>query len=299
MRTRDTLRGFFLSLLPALAVLAVCGLTGCSRAGTPVEIDISAKSAMIMEAGSGKVLFEKNADKKLQPASTVKVMTALVAMENAPLEREVIPTVSVTGVEPTVIKLRPGVRYTLKDLISAVLIKSANDAAVAIAESVAGSEEDFVKLMNLKAAEIGLENTCFTSASGLPARHREDQYTTARDLAAMMRYALRYRFVLEAMSKKEEVIRGGDDKTILLETHNKSLFSKKGSSWGKTGYTKKAKRTFVGVDPSCRPRIVFAMLGSRDIWNDIAVLKEGGLEIYRRRRGTVLSMIIDWIRRGW
>ncbi len=260
-----------------------------------VEIDVNAKSAMIMEAGSGKVLFEKDADERLQPASTVKVMTAIVAMENLPLESEVIPTTSVVEVEPTVIELQPGTRYSLEDLISAILIKSANDAAVAIAEAVAGSEEDFVELMNRKAVEIGLKDTYYTNASGLPAVNREDQYTTARDLVTLMRYARRYKFLMNTLSKKETDIYGSDNKRIHLGTHNRSLFSKKGVSWGKTGYTIKAGRTFVGVDPSHRPRIIFALLKSKKLWHDIAVLKNRGLEVYRERRRNIFVNIINWI----
>jgi len=261
-----------------------------------VEIDVNAKSAIIMEAGSGKVLFEKDADERLQPASTVKVMTAVVAMENLPLESEIIPTSSIVEVEPTVIELRPGIRYRLKDLISAILIKSANDAAVAIAEAVAGSEEDFAELMNQKAVEIGLRDTNYTNASGLPAENREDQYTTARDLVTLMQYARRYKFLIETLSKKETDIYGSDNKRIHLAAHNKSLFFKEGAAWGKTGYTIKAGRTFVGMNPSYRPKVIFALLKSKKLWHDISVLKNRGLEIYRERHRNIFVSIISWIR---
>lgn len=272
-----------------LGLLVVCALAGCFREVPPLEIYVSARSAMIVEAKSEKVLFEKNADERLQPASTVKIMTAVIAMEMLPLESRIIPTGSITRVEPVNAGLEPGVQYSLKDLISAMLIKSANDAAVAVAEGVSGSEEAFVRLMNRKAKDIGMEDTNFTNASGLPAGNRSDQYTTAGDLVKMMRHALKYRFLLEIMSKKEADIYGSDNKRIHFRTHNRSLFFEEHASWGKTGYTVKAGRTFVGVDPSYRPRIIFAFLRSSSLWNDIAVLKNQGLKIYKKRHGNIFK----------
>ena len=114
-----------------------------------------------------------------------------------------------------------------------------------------------------------MENTYFATASGLPTGKRDSQYTTARDLAHMMRYALRYNIILDLMSQKELEIFGSDNKVIYLKTHNKALLRSEKAPWGKTGYTKEAKRTFVGTDPSYRPVIVFGLLQSTDLWNDI------------------------------
>ncbi|HNX91568.1 MAG TPA: D-alanyl-D-alanine carboxypeptidase, partial [Candidatus Omnitrophota bacterium] len=104
-----------------------------------IDISVNAASAIVMEADTGRVLYAKNADRKRQPASTVKVMTAITAIENSDLDQDVIPTRVVNMVEPTVAGLKPGVKYKMKDMLTAILIKSANDAAIAIAEGVAGN----------------------------------------------------------------------------------------------------------------------------------------------------------------
>ncbi|MFH1552236.1 MAG: serine hydrolase [Candidatus Omnitrophota bacterium] len=272
-------------------------LAGCAREVPPdVIISVNAQAAMIAEAKSGETLFEKNAAMRFPPASTAKVMTAIIAIENMSLTEEIIPNKEVLYVEPTRAKLVPGVKYKLEDLIAALLVKSANDAAIAIAEAVAGSEENFVILMNAKAKKLGMEDTYFATASGLPTGKKDNQYTTAKDLIKMMRYAMRHRIIPYTMSLEEAHIYGSDKKRIYLKTHNKTLLHDGMETWGKTGYTKEAKRTFVGTDPSPNPRIVFSLLKSSDLWNDIVALKDGGLKIYDERHATFIGDIMKWIR---
>ena len=136
-----------------------------------------------------------------------------------------------------------------------------------------------------------MKDTNFTNSSGLPAHPRIDQYTTARDMAKMMRYAIKNSFILDEMAKKEEDIYGSDGRKIHLATHNKLLFSEKKMLWGKTGYTIKAQRTFIGVDPSKHPKIVIALLRSKTLWKDMALLKEHGLKIHERRKGILTKFI--------
>lgn len=257
---------------------------------------MNGRAALIADAGSGRVLFAKNPEVRFPPASTTKVMTAIVALDNLSPEAEIVPRPSVVQVEPTIAGLKAGVSYELKDLLSAILIKSANDAAVVIAEAVAGSEEDFAAMMNEKAESIGMENTNFATASGLPTGRKDSQYTTVTDLARMMRYALRYDIILTEMSKKSETIYGSDERRIYLKTHNKTLiWDGKDAPWGKTGYTREARRTFVGVDPSEDPRIVFSLLRSNDLWDDIRTLKDRGLELHELSRENILTDILDWV----
>ncbi|MFQ5952544.1 MAG: serine hydrolase, partial [Candidatus Omnitrophota bacterium] len=116
------MRKFLIVLL-----VAVCVLSGCAPKA-PVELSLNARSAMIIDARNGEVLFEKNADFKSPPASTAKVMTAIIAIENAPLKRKIIPSSNAVGAEPIITGLKPGVEYSLSDLLAALLIKSANDA---------------------------------------------------------------------------------------------------------------------------------------------------------------------------
>jgi D-alanyl-D-alanine carboxypeptidase len=258
-------------------------LSALARAEEAPLVNLSARCAVITEAKSGRVLFAKNEEERFPPASTTKIMTAIVALENAPLERKIVPAAGIVRVEPTIAGLKPGVEYSLSDLIDAILVKSANDAAVAIAENLAGSEKEFARMMNRKAEEIGMKNTYFATASGLPTGKKDRQYTTALDLARMMRYALRYERVIRAASMKESEISGADGKKIHLKTHNRALLSKDGSPWGKTGYTREAKRTFVGIDPSFEPKIVFAVLQSEKLWSDITALNEEGIKLFYLR----------------
>jgi len=112
----------------------------------------------------------------------------------------------------------------------------------------------------------------------------------------MIREASKYIFLLELMGQTEGSLQGSDGKEIYLKTHNKSLYSETGASWGKTGYTKEARRTFAGTDPSHRPKIVFSLLKSNDLWKDIEKLKINGLELYKERHKNIIFKVIDWIR---
>jgi D-alanyl-D-alanine carboxypeptidase len=297
-----------LYLYPYLAVLLIAGVLSSrfiyenvSRViiekKRDIDITVNGKCALIMDADNGSVLYGKNPDSKYPPASTAKVMTAVVAIENMDLARDVIPGSKVVQVEPTIAGLKPGVKYKLRDLISAILIKSANDAAFVIAEAVAGSEKAFSGMMNEKAAQIGMKNTFFVRASGLPTGRKDSQYTTAEDLAVLMRYARRYHVILENMSKKEKTIIGSDGKKIYLRTHNKALFKTKNAPWGKTGYTREAKRTFIGTDPGADHKIVFGLLQSNNLWQDILTLKNKGLLLYNVENTGFIKALITWISR--
>ncbi|MDP8299106.1 MAG: serine hydrolase [Candidatus Tantalella remota] len=270
-------------------------LSGCAPQPPEIDVTVGGSAAVIIDARNGNVLFEKNPGAKYPPASTTKIMTAIVAIETLSLDTEVVPTAKALYVEPTIAGLKPGVKYKLRDLISAILIKSANDAARAIAFEISGSEKDFAIVMNKKAERIGMENTHFASASGLPTGEKDSQYTTATDLAKMIRYASRYHVILDAMSKEDAVIYGSDGKRIYLKTHNKSLFKYPDAPWGKTGYTIEARRTFAGVDPSYEPRIAFGLLRSNDLWNDIMTLKNKGLELYEMSKRTRLFEFLKWM----
>lgn len=277
----------FLIVLVGLSIifLPYC-LSGFVHEYKPPHIKVDAWSAIIIDSETGRVLYDKNPDIKLPPASTTKIMTAIVALDRMSPGAVITPSKKAIYVEPTVAGLKDGVRYKLDDLLAAILIKSANDAAVAIAESVAGSEKAFAKMMNDKAAQLGMTNTRFETASGLPTGKKDLQYTTARDLAKMMRYAARNKTILAHMSKREATISGSDDIKIYLKTHNKTLTMRDSAPWGKTGYTRQASRTFTGVDPSMTPKIVFALLKSEDLWTDILTLNDKGLIAFVESRKT-------------
>ena len=282
-------------ILHTIIVVLTLMTTGCLRE-EPVDIDVNAKCAIVEELNNGLILFEKNVDLRFPPASTAKVMTAVVAIENNNGITDIVPSKHAIETEPTVAGLHPDVSYKLDDLILAILVKSANDAAIAIAESIAGSEEKFSELMNIKAKELGMNDTYFATASGLPTEKKDSQYTTARDLVALMRYAAQYEKILDAMSYKEILIYGSDSEAIKLRTHNKTLFRYQGAPWGKTGYTREARRTFIGINPSTSPSIAFSVLQSSSLWKDITMLNEQGLKIYEQNHQNFISDLITWIR---
>ncbi|MBU1083634.1 MAG: serine hydrolase [Candidatus Omnitrophota bacterium] len=278
-----------------VSLFVVAGmLAGCSE--EPLTLDISGRCAVIREMKNGKVLYEKNPDDKFPPASTAKIMTALIVLEKIDPNEYIVSTPEAVKVEPTVAGLAGGVSYKAKDLISALMIKSGNDAARVIAHHIAGSEELFARMMNDKAKELGMNDTYFANASGLPAEKKDTQYITAKDLCTLMRYAAGRKDLLETMSLKQDEIIGSDKKSILLKTHNKALLKREDGPWGKTGYTKEAKRTFAGVDPSLEPKIVFAVLQSEDLWKDICALNDQGLIAYEKSHRSLLEMAIGWVK---
>lgn len=220
------------------AVIMLLGLAGSAQA-QPV-LETTAESAVLMDYATGKILFEKNPDKELPPASVTKVMTLLVAMDA--LEKGKVKLTDVVSTSENAadmggsqIYLEPGEEMDLKTMLISIAVGSANDACVAVAEHIAGSHEAYVKMMNDKAADLGLKHTHFVNSYGLPA---EGHYTSARDLAVMIREAVKYPLFNELVSIKRYDLRGG--KFVLWNT-NKLLWWYRGAEGGKTGWTTEAK----------------------------------------------------------
>ncbi len=226
---------------------------------------ITARSAAIVRTSDGVMLYGKSPFLKLPPASTAKVMTVLIALKDFNPAKEVFISSNAANIEPTRAGLREGDRFAMRDLIKAALISSANDAAVAIAEEIAGSEEEFVILMNKKAKELGMRDTVFANATGLP--DKKDFYTTAYDLTVLMREAAEDSLFVKIANIKEAVITQGNGRKIYLRNHNKMLWRKPGVI-GKTGYTETARHCFVGLDTSQDTPVAFAILCSRKPWDD-------------------------------
>ncbi len=247
---------------------------GSSRASV-----LSARSAVIMDANTGDILFSKNPHLRLPPASTTKVMTALIAIEKLSLQARVRIGRNAVNMAPSKAGLSAGACYSVKDLLTAALVSSSNDAAVALAEAVAGDEVLFVKLMNEKARKFGMRNTFFVNASGLPMKNGEvyaKQYSTAYDLSRLMWYASRDRCIDNLMAVARTSIRGSDGKEIFLRNHNKMLWKFPGLVKGKTGWTFASRHTFMGTNFSNPKRYTFAMLSSREPWVDIRRLSFWG-----------------------
>ena len=242
-------------------LLFLVSLVACLLLYTPsasAAEDIQSRAAVVMDAETGRVLYAKDAELRLMPASTTKLMTALLVLENKELTDIVTVSRRAATVAPTVIGLKTGDRVTIGALLTAALIKSANDAAVALAEAVAGTEQEFVVLMNKKASEMGLLNTRFANPNGLPG---PGQYITAYDLAELMRRAIEYPALKEILGTPEAEVSIGAGKPILVKNTNQLLFSETSFVWGKTGYTREAMHCFVSAGPDDR-KIIIALLGN-------------------------------------
>lgn len=242
--------------------------------------ELTAKAAIAIDANTGTVLYAKNPYLKSPPASTAKVMTALLTLEKSDIEKMVKVSTTASAASGSRLKLSKGDKVKTEELLYGLLLKSANDAAVALAESVAGSEPNFVRLMNKKAKELGAKNTHFINASGLPGM---GQYTTVTDLSIIMKEALKEPFLAEISRTRVAVIElGNGERKIALRNHNKLLWIYEGAEGGKTGYTISARHCFVGEASRDAKRVIIAILGSKKLWKDATFLFDKGFKILSR-----------------
>lgn len=270
------------TVIAALVCLAVIACLFKSKAeavsflllNTP---DVSAKSAVLIDASSGKILCEKNAHDRMAMASTTKIMTALVAAENAELDRTVSVHPSAVGVEGSSIYLYAGEKMTLRDLLCAMLLESANDAAAAIAIEVGGSVERFCDMMNSKATELGLCDTHFTNPHGL---YDEAHYTTAYELAMITRAALANEDIREIVKTKKMTVEPIEGNVRVLYNHNKMLSLYKGAIGVKTGFTKKSGRCLVSAAERDGLTLIAVTLNAPDDWNDHTKLLDAGFDAF-------------------
>ncbi|MBI5409860.1 MAG: D-alanyl-D-alanine carboxypeptidase [Nitrospirae bacterium] len=251
----------FLFLLFILFIPAFLSLKASEAA------EISAKAAIVVESASEEILFAKNPDLKLPPASTTKVITVMVALDT--LSPDELVTVSRKASETPSVppRLREGEKVSVKNLLHFALIRSINGAAVALAEAAAGSEDAFVPLMNKKAASLGALNTQFINASGLPGK---GQHTTARDLAKILKEALTYPLISGILDTKVASLEV-DGKSVILTNTNYLLWADEDHLGGKTGYTRAARHCFVGASEKEDGVLIIALLGdkTRDrLWTD-------------------------------
>ncbi len=236
-----------------------------------VSASISAQSAILLDPSTNRVLFAKKPNYERPAASTTKLMTALVAMDSVSLNRVIRVPRSAEYILPSNIRLRMGERFYAKDLLKALLIASANDAAHTLAIAVVGSEARFAELMNARARKIGCRHTHFTNASGLPSP--AGQYTTAYDLALIMKEARKIRSIDQILAKRVAVIKALTGRRVFLKNHNRMLWKRSHTVEGKTGFTRSALHCFVGkIHGTKRGDILVAIMGSLRLWHDLAVL---------------------------
>ena len=271
-----------------LAALLIASALGCMpRAATytlslasPTPPEVSARAAILMEAGTGLVLTEKNADERLPMASTTKIMTALVVLEQLPLDMTVAVPPEAVGVEGSSVYLYAGERLTVETLLYALLLSSANDAAVALALTVSESVEAFAALMNERAATLGLTNTHFCNPHGL---HSEEHYTTARDLARLFSAAMQNAdFARISATKRHTQKQDGTDATRLFLNHNRLLGTLDGACGGKTGFTRAAGRCLASAARRNGLLLVAVTLQAPNDWQDHRALLEFGFASYEQ-----------------
>nr|WP_273837289.1 D-alanyl-D-alanine carboxypeptidase family protein [Pseudalkalibacillus sedimenti] len=231
-------------------------------------IGVSARSAILIEQETGRVLYEKDAYSQRRIASITKIMTAVLAIESGKMNEKVTVSRNAAGTEGSSLYLKEGEKITLENLVYGLMLRSGNDAAVAIAEEVGGSLEGFVTLMNQKAEEIGMSKTVFMNPHGLD--DHENHLSTAYDMALLTQYAMNnetYRIISgtkvhKAPNEMEEWDYVWRNKNKLLT----SLYSD--STGGKTGYTKRAKRTLVSTAERDDMTLIAVTLDAPDDWND-------------------------------
>jgi D-alanyl-D-alanine carboxypeptidase (penicillin-binding protein 5/6) len=243
---------------------------------------ITCQAAVVMDASTGEILYGKNSDDLLPPASTAKLMTAIVVMDKANLSDVVTISQKASHANPFKVGFKKGDQVTIEGLLYTALLESANDAAVALAEAVAGSEESFVSFMNQKAVSIGTENTKFINATGLPGN---GQHITALDLSKIMRHAMSYQKLREILSTPAAEVSTEKGKILILRSTDQLLWSDKEIIGGKTGFTNSAKHCFVFAAERERKIIIISLLGSpnrRSLWKEARKLTDKGFQMIIR-----------------
>ena len=258
--------------LAALLCLCLFGSVLCLPAAA--EPSVSAACAVVMDADSGRIVWAKNADTRHAMASTTKIMTALVALRTAELDRTLEVSPEAAGIEGSSVYLYPGEKLTLEELLYAMLLESANDAAAAIAIALSGSVEAFAAEMNACAAELGLVDTHFTNPHGL---WDEAHYTTAAELARITRAAMAYpAFRTMVATYRKTIPLNQTEGVRLLINHNKLLKLSDAVIGVKTGYTKKSGRCLVSAAERGGVTLIAVTLDAPDDWQDHLLMLDYG-----------------------
>jgi D-alanyl-D-alanine carboxypeptidase (penicillin-binding protein 5/6) len=229
---------------------------------------ITADSYLLVEKDSFDIIAGKDYHRPLPPASTTKVMTTILALENLDEQDTIIPTSHVLSIPASKLSLVPGRAYKAIDLIKGAMVESANDAAYSLAVAIAGSEEHFAEIMNAKAYEIGARSTHFRNASGL---YLPDHRTSAYDLALILRYALENSRFQEVIGTRYFLFNRGNTEVKYMN-HNRLLFCFDPSIGGKTGFTRASKHCYVGAFEKDGKTYILSILGSRNLWGDACAI---------------------------
>ncbi len=263
-----------LALLMAVLTLLNVNFTAKAQTGTPeTTFDVAAKSAVLMDAATGTVLYEKNADEPLPPASVTKVMTLLLIMEaldsgKLSLDEEVTVSENAASMGGSQVFLEPGETMRTEELLKCIVIASANDAAVTLAERVGGSEAAFVGMMNSRASELGMKNTHFENVTGLDD-DTTDHLISAMDIAIMSRELMKHEKIFDYTTVWTDTVRNGE---FGLTNTNRLIRFYKGATGLKTGSTSKAGFCISATAERDGLHLIAVIMGSesRDTRNEAA-----------------------------
>ncbi len=234
---------------------------------------IDAESGILIDAQSGRVLLQYNPHIKLPMASTTKIMTALISLENGQLKDKVKIKKEAVGIEGSSIYLYENELITLEDLLYGLMLRSGNDSAVAIANYIGGNLEEFIKMMNKKAKEIGVNNTNFINPHGL---HDDNHYSTAYDLALITREAMKIEEFKDIAETK--LWKANRDKNNVFYNKNKTLWEYEGGDGVKIGYTKRAGRCLVSSATRAGTQLISVVLNDRNWFEDCYRLMDYGFD---------------------
>lgn len=238
------------------------------------QLPLAAHGAILLDAVTGQMLYAKNQQQSFYPASATKILTALLVIEEGELDRAVTIELCDTRVEPSSIGFKPGEQYSRRQLLYALMLKSANDAAMALARDNAGSVEAFAQKMNVRAKALGAEASHFTNPHGL---HHRDHYTTPHDLALIARAAMEqpyFRCVVKTVSYPWV----GPNSVLELRNHNKLLKAYPGCTGLKTGYTNPAQQVLVSAALRDAREVISVVMHTNKpgIWEDSKMLLSYG-----------------------
>jgi len=251
--------------------LATSGLPATATTTLGDLSRVTARSAVVIDTSSNRVLFARNPHRRLPPASTTKLLTAIIAMERGELDRRVAVSRYASSMPPTKVWLRPGWTPTLRDLLYAMLLRSANDASIAVAEGLGGSVPNFARMMNARARDLGATDSNFMNPNGLPnSRH----HSSAADLAKIVKVAIKNPDLRTILSTPEKTVRlnSASRKGVVVRTTNRMIARDDFRVIGKTGYTRLAKRCFAGAASVDGKEVVVVVLGSSNLWSDLELL---------------------------
>ncbi|MFD2445923.1 D-alanyl-D-alanine carboxypeptidase family protein [Bacillus sp. CGMCC 1.16607] len=258
------MKRFFTMMILSILVFSMIGPSAYAAEKKQTDLVNNVSSAILIERDTGTVMYDQNSQEKLPPASMTKIMTMLLIMEaidegRLSLKEKVRASEYAASMGGSQIFLEPGEEMTTSELLKGIAIGSGNDASVALAERIAGSEEAFVDMMNKKAKELGLKNTKFQNTTGLPA---EDHYSTAYDMAMMAKELLKYDTITEFTGKYEDYLRETSEKKFWLVNTNKLVRFYPGVDGLKTGFTREAKYCLTATAEKNGMRVIAVVFGA-------------------------------------